>query len=267
MLAPLDGVRAFCYRAVDKAKKAGNSMPGLRLVGITKRFPEVTAVNNFSLDVGSGEFLVLVGPSGCGKTTLLRVIAGLEKPDAGDIYLGGVWANETPVGKRNVQMIFQSYALWPHMKVFDERGYTNLSFPLKVRNWTAESIATWIGEVTRRAGLESTLFSRKPDTLSAGQKQRVALARAMATSPKLFLMDEPITNLDPPARVKVRREIKQLHLQLGATTVYVTHNMADAFAMADRIAIMRDGRLVQVGTEQHLRQHPADEFVQDFLVS
>jgi ABC-type sugar transport system ATPase subunit len=242
-------------------------MTEVRLEGLTKQFGNVVAVDNFSLQVRSGEFLVLVGPSGCGKTTLLRLIAGLEKQDRGHVYIGEVLMDEVPPGGRNVQMIFQSYALWPHMKVLEEKRYSNISFPLKIRNWTVDAVAARVREVTQRAGLERKLFSRKPEELSAGQKQRAALARALTTYPKVFLMDEPITNLDPPSRVKVRQEIKGLHRELGATTIYVTHIMGDAFAMADRIAMMREGRLVQVGTEAELRQHPADTFVRDFLAS
>lgn len=246
-------------------------MTAVQLEEVTRWFQHrrevVKAVDAFSLTVGSGEFLVVVGPSGCGKTTLLRLVAGLEEQDSGHIYLNGILVDDVPVGKRAVQMIFQNYALWPHMKVLDERKYSNLSFALKLRKWSLEEITSRLLDVTRRVGLESKLFSRKPDELSAGQKQRVALARSMTTSPKVFLLDEPLSNLDPPSRVKVRQEIKQWHTELGATTIYVTHNMADAFAMADRIAVMRDGQLVQVGTMQELLENPADEFVRDYLKS
>ena len=242
-------------------------MSDLRLEGITKRFGKVTAIDNLSLRIRAREFLVLVGASGCGKTTLLRIVAGLERPDSGEIYMGGACVNLIPVGKRNVQMIFQSYALWPHMKVFDERKYSNLGFPLKIRNWTPDSIMARVQEVARRVGLENTLFSRQPDTLSAGQKQRVALSRALTTAPQIFLMDEPMANLDPPSRARVRHEIKKLHREMGTTTLFVTHNMTDAFEMADRMAIMRDGHLVQLGTEEELRRAPADQYVVDFLHS
>jgi len=227
----------------------------------------VAAVDDFTITVKPAEFLVVVGPSGCGKTTLLRLIAGLEKQDSGHIYLDGVLVDDVPAGRRGVQMIFQSYALWPHMKVLDERRYSNISFALKIRNWRLEDIAARLSDVTRRVGLERKLFSRKPDQLSPGQKQRVALARAMTVSPKVFLFDEPLSNLDPPSRVKVRQEIKRWHREQGATTMYVTHNMADAIAMADRIAIMRNGQLVQVGTLQELLENPVDVFVRDYLRS
>ena len=239
----------------------------VRLEALNKKFNDVPAVSNFTLKVYPGEFLVLVGPSGCGKTTLLRLIAGLEQLDSGHIYLGDVWANDVPVGKRNVQMIFQNYALWPHMKVLDEKGYSNISFPLKVRKWVSEQIVNRAQEITRRVGIGEELYSRVPGELSAGQQQRVALSRAITTSPQVFLMDEPMANLDPPSRVKVRKEIKQLHQELATTTILVTHIIADAFAMADRIAIMREGRLVQVGTADSLRNFPADPFVTDFLES
>jgi ABC-type sugar transport system ATPase subunit len=246
-------------------------MPQLQLEKITKRFRHdrgvVTALNEFSLSVGSGEFLVLVGPSGCGKTTLLRSIAGLERQDSGHIYLDGILMDDVPVGRRGIQMIFQSYALWPHMKVLDERKYSNISFAPKLQKWSIEDIAVRLSDITRRVGLESRLFSRKPAELSVGQKQRVALARAMTTSPKVFLLDEPLSSLDPPSRVKVRQEIKQWHTELHSTSIYVTHNMSDAIAMADRIAIMREGRLVQVGSLPELLEHPIDEFVRDYLRS
>lgn len=225
------------------------------------------AVNEFSLSVKSGEFLVLVGPSGCGKTTLLRLIAGLETQDSGHIYLDDILIDDVPVGRRGVQMIFQSYALWPHMKVLDERKYSNISFAAKLRKWSLEDTVVRLSDITKRVGLESNLFSRKPAELSVGQKQRVALARAMTTSPKVFLLDEPLSSLDPPSRVKVRKEIKQWHTELQSTSIYVTHNMSDAFAMADRIAIMREGQLVQVGSMRELLEDPVDEFVRDYLRS
>ena len=229
----------------------------------------IVAVDHFSLTVHSGEFMVLVGPSGCGKTTLLRMITGLEDPDYGHIYLGGIWANEIPVGRRNVQLIFQSLALWPHMTVMDDQQdkWSNLSFALKVRRWTAEQIRARVSDVSRRVGLDRDLYARKPYQLSGGEGQRVALARAMTSDPKIYLMDEPLSSLDPPSRMKMRREIRRIHEEGGATTLYVTHNMSDAFAMADRIAMMRDGKLVQVGTLDELHADPADEFVTEFLMS
>jgi multiple sugar transport system ATP-binding protein len=221
----------------------------------------------FSLTVANGELLVVVGPTGCGKTSMLRIIAGLERQDSGSVHFDGEPVDHVSLGKRGVQMIFQTYALWPNMKLMDEKKYTNLSLPLKVRNWAPESIGARIKEAARRAGLEQALFARKPDELSQGQKQSESIARALTASPRIFLMDEPLSSLDSPSRVKAREEIKKLQQEELATTLYVTHNMSDAFAMADRIAVMRDGRFVQIGTAEELRAHPAEQFVSDYLES
>ncbi len=232
---------------------------------LTKRFGSVIAVNEADLTVMDGEFLVIVGESGCGKTTTLRLIAGLEIPDSGTIFIGGVPINDVPVGHRGVQMIFQNYALWPHMKVFDERTYTNLTFPLKIRKWTREKIAEFIRPLTQRLGIEESFFRRKPQELSGGQQQRVALGRAMTTSPRVLLMDEPLSNIDPPNRLKMRGEILKFHQEHRLTTLYVTHNLADAIALGDRIAVMREGRFEQVDTAENLMRHPASSFVADFF--
>ncbi len=242
-------------------------MTEVRLEHLTKRDTEVVAVDDVNLTIRSGEFVVVVGPSGCGKTTLLRMIAGLLDPDEGDVYLDGERVTDVSAGRRGVQMIFQSYALWPHMRVLDASGYSNLSYPLHVQGMSFQAIREKLAWVTRKVGLESRLFRRRPTELSAGEKQRVALARSLTTSPKVFLMDEPLTNLDPPSRVQVRDEIYSLNRELHTTTVYVTHNMVDAYAMADRLVMMRDGRLVQVGTVEDVRAHPVDEFVAGFLNS
>jgi multiple sugar transport system ATP-binding protein len=237
----------------------------LSLRGVTKRFGSVNAVNDANLDVNSGEFLVIVGESGCGKTTTLRLIAGLETPDSGLIYIGGFPVNDVPVGKRNVQMIFQNFALWPHMRVFDEKSYTNLTLPLKVRKWTAERISEFLRPIARRVGIEDSQFKRKPSELSGGQQQRVALGRAMATSPQILLMDEPLSNIDPPNRLRMRSEIIKFHQEHRLTTIYVTHNVADGIALADRIAVMRDGRFEQVDSAENLMRHPGSEYIADFF--
>jgi multiple sugar transport system ATP-binding protein len=237
----------------------------LSLRGLTKRFGSVVAVNEANLDVNSGEFLVVVGASGCGKTTMLRLIAGLEKPDTGAIFIGAVPVNDVAVGRRGVQMIFQNFALWPHMKVFDERVYTNLTLPLKVRKWSSDKIAEFLRPLARRLGIEESFFRRKPGELSGGEQQRVALGRAMATSPRILLMDEPLSNIDPPNRLKMRGEIKKFHEEHHLTTIYVTHNMPDGVALADRVAIMRNGRFEQVDTPEHLMRHPATDYVADFF--
>ena len=242
-------------------------MAKIGLVRVTKKFGPVMAVNEFSLDIPSGQFVVIVGPSGCGKTTLLRIIAGLEQLDSGHIYLDDIWSNEVRVGKRNVQMIFQSLALWPHLKILDPKHYSNISLPLRVRQWTVSQIDSRIKNIANRVKLGGDKFQRKPDELSGGERQRVALARAMTTAPGVFLMDEPLTNLDPPARVEMRKEILNLHRELGSTFLYVTHNINDAFTMADRVVMMRDGGIIQEGTAEDLWKHPVDNFVHDFLRS
>jgi multiple sugar transport system ATP-binding protein len=240
-------------------------MVSLSLRGVTKCFGSVKAVNGANLDVQSGEFLVIVGESGCGKTTTLRLIAGLETPDGGTIFIGGVPVNDVPVGKRNVQLIFQNYALWPHMTVFDEKSYTNLTLPLKVRKWTSDRIGEFLRPIARRVGIEESQYKRKPSELSGGQQQRVALGRAMATSPQILLMDEPLSNIDPPNRLRMRSEIMKFHKENKLTTIYVTHNLADGIALADRIAVMREGRFEQVDTaENHMRQ-PGSDYIADFF--
>jgi multiple sugar transport system ATP-binding protein len=237
----------------------------LSLRGLTKNFGSVVAVDQANLDVTSGEFLVIVGESGCGKTTTLRLIAGLEAPDSGTIFIGGVPVNDIPVGRRNVQMIFQNYALWPHMKVFDENTYTNLSLPLRVRKWSRERIGDFLRPLARKVGIEESHFQRKPTELSGGQQQRVAVGRAMATSPQIMLMDEPLSNIDPPNRLKMRQEIMAFHREHRLTTIYVTHNLPDGIALADRIAVMRKGRFEQVDTTENLMRQPATPYVADFF--
>ena len=211
--------------------------------------------------------MVMVGESGAGKSTVLRLVAGLESPDAGDVFVGGTWVNDIPVGRRGVQVIFQSLALWPHLKVLDEEHLSNISFPLKMRRWTVAQIRQRTQDVTRRVGLQETLFNRKPGELSGGEGQRVALARAMVTDSNVYVMDEPLNNLDPINRTKMRIEVRRLHDELGATTLFVAHDMREALALADRIAVIRDGSLVQVGTADTLRNYPSDPYVTELLNS
>ena len=237
----------------------------LVLRNITKRFGAVTAVDGFDLEVDQGEFLVIIGESGCGKTTLLRVIAGLETPDTGEVLIGGVPVNDVPAGRRDVQLIFQSYALWPHMRVFEDRKYANLTLPLRIRKWSVGAIRELIRPLAKALNIEERLFERKPQELSAGQQQRVALARAMTTFPQIMLMDEPLSNLDPPNRRRVREEIRAFHRDQRLTTLFVTHNLEDALELADRIALMHEGRLEQVGTAERLMRHPANEYVSDYF--
>jgi ABC-type sugar transport system ATPase subunit len=237
----------------------------LSLRALTKNFGSVRAVDQANLDVNAGEFLVIVGESGCGKTTTLRLIAGLEKPDGGTIFIGGVPVNDVPVGRRNVQMIFQNYALWPHMKIFNERSYTNLTLPLKIRKWSSEKISEFLRPLACKLGIEESFFQRKPSELSGGQQQRVALGRAMTTSPRIMLMDEPLSNVDPPNRLKMRQEILAFHREHRLTTLYVTHNLADGIALADRIAVMHRGKFDQVDSAANLMREPANGYVADFF--
>ena len=240
-------------------------MTSLSLRQLSKKFGNVMAVDQANLDVNAGEFLVIVGESGCGKTTTLRLIAGLEQPDSGTIFIGGAPVNDIPVGRRNVQMIFQNYALWPHMKVFEESRYSNLSLPLKVRKWSSDKISEFLRPLAWKIGIEESFFKRKPSELSGGQQQRVALGRAMVTSPKIMLMDEPLSNIDPPNRLKMRHEILAFHKENHLTTLYVTHNLADGMAMADRIAVMHKGKFEQADTPANLLSRPATEYVADFF--
>ena len=244
-------------------------MTGARLDRVTMHYRKIDrpAVDNLSLEVAPGEFMVIMGESGSGKTTLLRLIAGLEKASEGDIYLGEEWMNDTPVGRRPVQLIVQTPALWPHLKVMDERGYSNLSCPLKIRMFSPAQIMDRVRGVANRVGLHPSLYGRKPEELSGGERQRVALARAMVTESKIFLTAEPLSSLDHIARPKMRDEIRRLHDELGATTLYVTHNVSDATTMADRIAIMREGKVVQVASLDVLRSSPVEPYVTQLLTS
>ena len=240
-------------------------MVPLSLRRLTKRFGSVTAVDQANLDVNGGEFLVIVGESGCGKTTTLRLIAGLEQPDGGTIFINGAPVNDVAVGQRGVQMIFQNFALWPHMKVFDEHRYSNLSLPLRVRKWSSDKITEFLRPLAWKIGIEESFFKRKPTELSGGQQQRVALGRAMVTSPRVMLMDEPLSNIDPPNRLKMRQEILAFHKENRLTTLYVTHNLADGIALADRIAVMHEGRFEQADTPEQLMRNPVNDYVADFF--
>jgi ABC-type sugar transport system ATPase subunit len=242
-------------------------MAKLELRNVTKRFGEITALDAVSFTVDAGEFFVVVGPNGSGKTTLLRVIAGLVKPEAGDVYIGGERVNDVPPSQRGVRMVFQGYALFPHMKVYDERRWSNLNFPLRIRKFLKEEIAKVLSTVTRRVGIEKELYPRKPDQLSAGQKQKVAVGRALTIPPKVFVLDEPLSNLDPMSRVRVRDEIRRIHHEIKATTVYVTHNLPEAIALGDRLAVLDRGAIQQIGPPREVYERPVNEFVRMFIHS
>ena len=229
---------------------------------MVKRYAgDVLAVNDLNLEIADGEFLVLVGPSGCGKTTALRCIAGLEEISDGRLLIGERVVNDVPAKDRNIAMVFQSYALYPHMSVYD-----NLAFGLKLRKTPKEEIKRRVSDAAGILGLEN-LLDRRPKALSGGQRQRVALGRAIVREPAVFLMDEPLSNLDAKLRVETRANIARLHQRLGTTTVYVTHDQVEAMTMGDRIAVMRDGLLQQVGSPQDLYDHPANVFVAGFIGS
>lgn len=229
--------------------------------GVTKRFDATTALDHLDLEVEDGEFMVLLGPSGCGKTTALRTVAGLEDPDEGTIVIGDRVVNDIDPKERDVAMVFQSYALYPHLTV---RG--NIEFPLRRRGAPRKERAQSVADVARTLGLEP-LLDRKPGQLSGGQRQRVALARAIVRRPNVFLMDEPLSNLDAALRVETRAEIVNLQQRLGTTALYVTHDQVEAMTMGHRIAVINAGRLQQVATPRLLYAQPANTFVAGFLGS
>jgi multiple sugar transport system ATP-binding protein len=232
------------------------------LDGVTKEFgPGVVAVDHVSLTIPDGEFMVLVGPSGCGKTTLLRAIGGLERVTAGRILIGERDVTTAPPGSRDLAMVFQNYALYPHMNVRENLGYA-----LKVRRRPKREIKQRVENVARMLGLED-LLDRRPRALSGGQQQRVAMGRAIIREPAAFLMDEPLSNLDAKLRVSMRTSLQQLHSRLGTTTVYVTHDQVEAMTLGQRVAVMRDGRIQQVDAPQRLYDEPANLFVAAFIGS
>jgi multiple sugar transport system ATP-binding protein len=250
-------------------------MASVVLKDLTKEFKEVIAVNNVNLEIKDKEFLVLVGPSGCGKTTALRMIAGLEEATGGEIHIGDRVVNDVSPKDRDIAMVFQNYALYPHMTVYD-----NMSFGLRLkrlpsgalwpfntkRAFSKQEIEKRVKDAAQLLGLENLLL-RKPKQLSGGQRQRVALGRAIVREPKVFLMDEPLSNLDAKLRVQTRAELKKLHRRLGITTVYVTHDQIEAMTMGDRIAVMNVGQVQQLDSPLNLYNHPANMFVAGFIGS
>ncbi|KUO42210.1 MAG: glycerol-3-phosphate ABC transporter ATP-binding protein [Hadesarchaea archaeon YNP_N21] len=236
-------------------------MTEILLESVCKKFGSTEAVRDLNLNIKDGEFMVLLGPSGCGKTTTLRMIAGLEKPTGGSIYFDGKKVNDLEPKERNIAMVFQEYALYPHMTVFD-----NIALNLKVSKVPKDEIQRRVMETAKLLKIEE-LLQRKPGELSGGQQQRVALGRAIVRNPSVYLMDEPLSNLDAILRVKMRAELKKLHERLGTTTVYVTHDQVEAMTLADRVAIMDKGILLQVGDPQQVYMRPATKFVGEFVGS
>ncbi len=234
-------------------------MADVILKDVTKKFGNVVAVNKANLHVNDGEFLVLLGPSGCGKTTTLRLIAGLEEPTSGEIYIGDKLVNDVPPKDRNIAMVFQNYALYPHMNV-----YQNISFGLRLRKMPKDEIDRRVKEAASMLGLEN-LLNRKPRELSGGQRQRVALARAIVRNPQVYLMDEPLSNLDAKLRVQTRGELIKLHKRLGVTTIYVTHDQVEAMTLGDRVVVMNKGVIQQVGSPKEVYDNPVNKFVAGFV--
>ena len=244
---------------MDKEKKA---MASLSLKGIGKRYPNgFEAVKDFNLEIEDQEFIIFVGPSGCGKSTTLRMIAGLEEITTGDLFIDGKRMNEIEPKDRDIAMVFQNYALYPHMTVFD-----NMAFGLKLRKVPKEEIEQKVLEAAKILDLEQ-LLDRRPKALSGGQRQRVAMGRAIVRNPKVFLMDEPLSNLDAKLRVQMRAEIASLHQRLGATIIYVTHDQTEAMTLGTRIVVLKDGVIQQVDTPKKLYNEPQNLFVAGFIGS
>src|SRR2546426_6045829 len=230
-------------------------------IDVSKHFGSFQAVDRLNLKIETGEFLVLLGPSGCGKTTTLRMLAGLEEASSGDITIGELCVNQVAPRDRDVAMVFQSYALYPHMTVEE-----NISYPLKVRKITRAEIPGRVSKAADLLGIHG-LLKRRPKELSGGQRQRVALARAIVRQPRVFLMDEPLSNLDAQLRLHMRGELKRLQYELGTTTLYVTHDQAEAMTLAHRVAVMDGGRIKQLDTPLNIYQRPANRFVAGFVGS
>src|SRR5260221_5707013 len=236
-------------------------MAEVKLRKLVKNYDDTPAVRGIDLDIADKEFVVLVGPSGCGKSTTLRMIAGLEDITGGEVLIGGELVNDMPPKDRNIAMVFQNYALYPHMTVHE-----NMSFGLRLKKLPKEDIARRVENAARILDI-SELLGRKPKQLSGGQRQRVAMGRAIVRDPKVFLFDEPLSNLDAKLRVQMRIEIKKVHQKVRTTTVYVTHDQVEAMTLADRVVVMNHGRIEQIGTPNELYHKPATKFVASFICS
>jgi multiple sugar transport system ATP-binding protein len=233
----------------------------IKFQNVSKKFGDMHVVDDLSLEIDDGEFVVLLGPSGCGKTTTLRMLAGLETVTSGDIYINDARINDVPTQHRDLAMVFQSYALYPHMTIAE-----NIAYPLRVRKLEKHERARRVERVAAMLEIEP-LLDRKPRQLSGGERQRVALARAIVREPRAYLMDEPLSNLDARLRVQMRGELKRLQHQLGTTTIYVTHDQAEAMTLASRVAVMKKGRLQQFDTPMNIYNHPVNRFVAEFVGS
>lgn len=236
-------------------------MAEVRLENLSKKFDQVKAVDRINLDIKDGEFLTLVGPSGCGKSTALRLVAGLEKVTSGNVYISEKLVNHIPPQNRNVSMVFQSYALFPHMSV-----EANLAFGLKIKKRSLKEKTEKVRWVIDLLGLKG-MEKRLPKELSGGQRQRVALGRALVLEPDVLLLDEPLSNLDAKLRLRMRTELKRLHKKIKTTIIYVTHDQAEAMTLSDRLAVMKDGKILQIGTPQQIYERPTDIFTAGFIGS
>ncbi len=247
--------------ASEQTIPAGSQTAHLRLDNVTKRFGHVAAVDHVSLEIPRGSFATLLGPSGCGKTTLLRIIAGFYEPDEGGVYLDDQRVDRLPAHRRGTAMVFQDYALWPHMTVFD-----NIAYGLRMRKIPEKEIRQRVIETMALVEMPSTeMLSRRPTQLSGGQQQRVALARALIVRPKVLLLDEPLSNLDAKVRQRLRVEIRRLQRRVGITTIYVTHDQEEALSMSDIVVVMSQGRVMQVGRPEEIYHRPTNAFVAEFL--
>lgn len=246
-------------RGGERRPDAPPGVPELRLRAVTRRFASGGGLSAVDLEIAAGEFFVLLGPSGCGKSTLLRLVAGLDAPDAGMIEIGGRALGGGAGGRGEVAMVFQNFALYPHMSAFD-----NIAFPLRLRRLAADEITRRVGVAAKMAGLDLDL-GRRPGGLSGGERQRVAMARALVREPRVVLMDEPLSSLDPMLRASLRAELKEFQRRTGRTFVYVTHDQTDALTLGDRIAVMRAGKIEQVGAPAEVYERPLSEFVAGFV--
>jgi multiple sugar transport system ATP-binding protein len=252
------------FSATDDSTANSDTDTNVQIDSLTKIFADnsngdIVAVDNLSIDIRRGEFLVFVGPSGCGKTTSLRMVAGLESPTEGKVMIEGEDVTDYDPRERGIAMVFQNYALYPHMTV---RG--NMSFPLRIRNYPTVEIEQRVEEAASLLEI-SDLLDRKPSQLSGGQQQRVALGRAIVREPSVFLMDEPLSNLDAKLRVQMRTELNEIHQRVGKTTIYVTHDQAEAMTLGDRVVVLNEGRLQQIGPPQELYDNPINRFVASFI--
>jgi ABC-type sugar transport system ATPase subunit len=251
--------KKIAAKAARTERKGNLFVAEIKFDGVDKVFGNHTALENIGIDIADGEFFTLLGPSGCGKTTALRIIAGLETPDAGKIYIGGRDVTRTPPAQRRVAMVFQNYALYPHMSVFE-----NISYPLRIKKVPKGQIEDKVNSTAEKLYL-AELLERMPSQISGGQQQRVAVARAMVQDPLVYLFDEPLSNLDAKLRLEARRFLKKIQKETGITAVYVTHDQTEAMAMSDRVAVLKDGGLMQVDSPEIIYAMPANVFVAGFV--